>query len=67
MKVSGCVDYEPSLKAESKKKLVAEETALEKSMDDTVDRLISEMPVGKREMLDRELDAGADIQYSRGD
>ena len=65
MERHGCVDYEPSLKEHTTKHMEREEAALEKRMDNTVEKLIHEMPADKKASLERELKSGADIEYSR--
>lgn len=65
MRESGCVDYEPSLKKNYKKNQRDEELKIEKSLDNTVDEIFEKMPSQKKEMLERELTNGADIEYKR--
>ena len=66
MKRSGCVDYEPTLKDEVKKSHRNDELKLEKDLDNTVESIFSQMPSQKREMLERELSSGVDLEYTRG-
>jgi len=65
MRNSGCVDYEPSLKKNYKRSEREEELKIEKSLDNTVDEIYEKMPSQKKEMLERELTNGADIEYKR--
>lgn len=65
MKEHGCVDYEPTLRKEIDANAKREEQKLEKMVDETVDYEISNMPARKREKLEQELTAGADINYER--
>lgn len=65
MERSGCVDYEPSLRQESTNKMNKGEAALEKKMDASVEAAIHAMPIRKREKLEKELNSGANIKYSR--
>jgi hypothetical protein len=66
MKESGCVDYEPSLRKNFKKHQREDELKLEKSIDETVEREYEKLPSQKKEMLERELTNGADLEYTRG-
>lgn len=65
MKRSGCVDYEPSLRKDHKRNQREDELKLEKSLDNTVEEIYEKMPSQKKEMLERELTNGADIEYKR--
>ena len=65
MRETGCVDYEPSLKEESKRSQLKQEQELDKKIDATVDKLIDKMPSHKREKLENELKY-SDLQYTRG-
>ena len=56
MKASGCVDYEPSLKAEQEKRHAAEDAELDKKVEEHVEREIIAMPVEKREKLASEIE-----------
>lgn len=66
MKRSGCVDYEPSLRDEFKRKERENELKLDKQLDQTVDSIFESMPSSKKEMLERELSTGVDLEYTRG-
>ena len=66
MERNGCVEYEPSLRDETTKNMKTQEDKLERDMDNTVDYEISKMPARKKELLDQELKAGANIDYHRG-
>ena len=63
MKRTGCVDYEPSLKKEEATN--KQEAALEKAIDETVDREIGKMSSSQLEKLGSELSHGADLSYTR--
>lgn len=64
MKKSGCVDYEPSLKANTTKHMNTEDAKLEKAMDETVEREIANMPSDKKEKLFNEV-ASSELEYTR--
>ena len=65
MERHGCVDYEPSMKKVQKQKIKAEDAALDKKVDDTVEREWEAMPTSKKEKLANELTSGADIELTR--
>lgn len=62
---SGCIPYEPGMRQDVDQRVKDDEIRLEKRVDETVDRLISEMPSHKKEKLQTELGYGADIVYER--
>lgn len=64
MKVSGCVDYEPSLKEHQAKRYAAEDAALDKKVEEHVEQEIINMPVEKRERLAAEVES-LDIAVER--
>ena len=53
-----CIEYEPGMKQDQERNLVESDKALDKLVDDTVDREIASMPAVKLERLDAELSAG---------
>lgn len=61
----GCVDYEPSMKNVQKNKIKAGDDALDKKIDETVEREWDKMPTHKKERLAKELTSGADIEIQR--
>ena len=65
MEENGCVDYDPGVRTGTTSHMKTEDAKLEKKMDDFVEKTICEMPVKKRESLDRELTSGADCAYER--
>lgn len=55
---SGCVEYEPTMRAHQARREQARDAALEKSVDETVETAIHAMPARKRERLVAELEGG---------
>lgn len=51
----GCREYDPGMKQDYQRRIVEDEKRLDKSVDETVDRAIAEMPTRKREKLEAEL------------
>jgi len=64
MEESGCVDYEPSLRTNSKSVIEQEEAKLEKELDATVEKTIEEMPSEKKEKLYNEM-KNSTLEYER--
>jgi putative FmdB family regulatory protein len=64
LKATGCVEYEPSLKAEQEKRHAAEDAALDAKVEEHVEREIIAMPVEKREKFAAECDA-LDVDVTR--
>lgn len=56
MKVSGCVDYEPSLKDEQTRRIAKEDADLDKKVDEHVEKTIFEMSIEKKERLAAEIE-----------
>ena len=65
MKKHGCVDYEPTIRNDIDNKIKRDEAKLDKLVDETIDHEISQMDSRKRELMEQELNAGADITYER--
>ena len=65
MEKHGCVDYEPSLRRDSKKNADKAENELFAKVDETVDREWENMDSHKREKLTNELESGMDISVDR--
>lgn len=65
LKVSNCVEYEPSLKEEKDRRVREDELKLEKTIDEHVEKTIFEMPSDKRDKLVSELEHGVDISVER--
>jgi len=59
-----CVEYDPCLKDESTQKMKAGEAALEKEIDNTVDKYWDGLSLQQREGFAQEV-VGTDLNYSR--
>lgn len=55
---TGCIEYDPEMKTDYKRRIAEHDQQLDKMVDETVDREIEAMPTRKREKLDAELSAG---------
>lgn len=55
---SGCIPYDPAMKQDTDRRVREAEASLEKTVDDTVERIVSLMPGDKREKLQAELNSG---------
>lgn len=58
---SGCIEYDPGMKQDHQRRLQAEEAALDRSVDEHVERSIAQMPSRKLEKLTAELQGGMDV------
>ena len=65
MKASGCVEYEPSMKDEMLRRHKAEDEALDKKIDEHVEKEIYSMDTRSRERLVSELEGGVDASVVR--
>ena len=65
LKQAGCVEYDPGMRTDYLRRRKAEDEALDRSVDETVEREIDAMPVRKKELLAQEFRAGADVAYVR--
>jgi hypothetical protein len=63
--VSGCMEYDPGVKQDFDRRTKEEEIALDRAIDQTVEKEFESMPLLKREQLATELTAGADIETIR--
>lgn len=62
---NNCVEYEPSLKDHQMRAKAASEEKLESGVEETLNEQIVKMPSRKREILEQEIRAGADVDYQR--
>lgn len=62
---SGCIEYEPGMRQDADRRVVDDDKALDKAVDDTVDREIAAMPVKNRERLDVEMALGMNAETVR--
>lgn len=58
MKASGCIEYDPEMKTDQARRIKADEDKLDREVDHTVDKMISELPAHKKEKLVNEMAAG---------
>mgnify|MGYP000001543302 CR=1 FL=1 len=62
---SHCTPYDPEIKKDYTRRIERQQAALEKSVEATVEATIEQMPARKRERLESELRAGADVGPER--
>lgn len=60
-----CIEYDPLMKQDAERRRVESETALEKSVDATIEREIHTMPARQRETLVSELQNGVTVEAVR--
>lgn len=65
LKATNCVEYEPSMKQEMEKRHQAEDAALEKKIDEHVEKEIYSMDAKTRDKLVGELQGGLDVDVVR--
>jgi putative FmdB family regulatory protein len=63
--VSECMEYDPGVKQDADRRVKESEAALDKAVDETVEKEFESMPLLKREQLATELTAGANIETIR--
>ena len=61
----GCQQYDPEMRKDADNFRRRTQEALEKSVDETVEAAIEKMPSRKKEVLERELTSGVDIDVIR--
>ncbi len=66
LRANDCHVYETGEREESMRRRSAADDSFERSVDETVERVIDQMPGDKREKLANELLAGADLSVDRG-
>lgn len=62
---NNCVEYDQEMKKDYQRRVSETEQKLDKSVDEQVERAISQMPSRKRERLENELRAGVDADIVR--
>jgi len=62
---NNCTEYDPEIKKDYARRVEREQVQLERSVEATVEETIQKMPVRKRERLEAELRAGADVAPER--
>ena len=62
---NNCTEYDPEIKKDYTRRVEREQAQLERSVEATVEQTIQQMPVRKREKLEAELRAGADVAPER--
>jgi len=60
-----CVEYEPGMRQDVDRRVIEDEKALDKAVDETFDREIAKMPAAKLERLDAEMSAGMSAEVAR--
>lgn len=62
---NNCIEYDPEMKTDQKRRIERQDKELERSVDDYVDSQIANMPARKREKLEAELMGGFDAVPER--
>lgn len=62
---SGCIEYDPEMKTDQKRKANESEAKLDKSFDETIDKAISTLSSDKRARLENEMASGLNVDVVR--
>ncbi len=62
---NGCIEYDPCMKQDQERRKRESETALDRSIEESVERDWATMPSAKREKMANELIGGADVEPVR--
>ena len=60
-----CVEYEPGMRQDVDRRVIEDEKALDRAVDETFDREIAKMPATKLERLESEMSAGMLAEVAR--
>ena len=61
----GCIEYDPEMRKDAERKRAASDAALDKAVDETVEREIHSMPARSREKLAAEFEGGITAEVVR--
>jgi putative FmdB family regulatory protein len=62
---SGCIEYDPEMRKDADRRVKEQEQALDKSVDDYVEREFATMPIRKKEALAAEMQQGITVEPVR--
>jgi hypothetical protein len=62
---SGCIEYDPEMKTDQRRRIEAADAKLDKEFDETIDKAIDSLPADKRVRLENEMASGLDVEVSR--
>ncbi|MGZ5029031.1 MAG: FmdB family zinc ribbon protein [Methylobacter sp.] len=62
---NGCIEYDPGMKQDADRRVKEQDEALDKAIDQTVEKEIEAMPTIKKERLTAELQNGANAEIAR--
>jgi len=62
---SGCIEYDPEMKTDQKRRIASQEAELDRKFDETIDKAIDTLPSDKRVKLENEMASGLDVEISR--
>jgi putative FmdB family regulatory protein len=65
LKRHGCQEYDPEMKKDAANFRNRKQQELESSLDRSVEEAIEKMPSRKKELLERELTSGVDVEITR--
>lgn len=62
---SGCIEYDPEMKTDQKRRIAESEAKLDKQFDESIDKAISTLSSDKRAKLESEMAGGLDVEILR--
>lgn len=62
---SGCIEYDPGMRQDADRRVKEHDAALDRAIDETVEREFESMTTLQKERLCAEMTAGADAEYTR--
>ena len=62
---SGCVEYDPEMKTDYKRRIASEEALLDKQVDENIDAAIQSLSADKLNKLEQEIASGVDAEILR--
>jgi len=63
---SGCIEYDPGMVQDADRRVIEADIALDKMVEETVERELETMPLAKKELLSKELESGNKVEFTRG-
>lgn len=62
---SGCIEYDPEMKTDQRRRIEAQDAKLDKEFDESIDKAIWALPADKKEKLEAEMSGGLDVDVVR--
>ena len=62
---SGCIEYDPEMKTDQKRRIAEQDAKLDKEFDQSIDKAIWALPPDKKAKLEAEMSSGLDVDVVR--